>query len=178
MFKITNNRIYLNKGDTPTYDSSILYRDGSPFRISNTIDNPYIEFVVRPSIYAKEDQFSIRYLFPADDYTFDQEGIEEYSLEEFDDSTGGTEGILYRAGTDNYAYWVDTPGEWVSYTSRLSFVFDRDSTKDLEPRTYYYQINLLGGILGDDPNYPYSNITYKKTLLDTSEFKVGGSLSE
>lgn len=173
MFKIVNNRIYLNSGDTPTYDSEIIYRDGSPFRIGETINNPHIEFIVRASIYDKDDEYIFRYLFSAEPFIFDSETLEEYPYEEFDDMVPGDEGKLYRAGEDNYAYWDGSI--WVPYEARLVFNFDREDTKDLEPRKYYYQINLLGGSF-DGSNF--TNINYKKTLLDTSDFIVGGSLSE
>lgn len=70
MYKIVNNKIYIGRGETPTYDVLVANRDGSPFKIFKTArdvegDKTYIEFVVRKSIYS--DDITFRYFIDQKD---------------------------------------------------------------------------------------------------------------
>ena len=54
--KIVNNKIYIGRGETPTYHVYVIDEDsGAPFIVPVGVKNPVLEFIVRPSIYDRED---------------------------------------------------------------------------------------------------------------------------
>ena len=56
--KIINNKIYIVQGETPTYTASVIDKDtGIPYMILKTDMFPVVEFIVRPSIYNRADDF-------------------------------------------------------------------------------------------------------------------------
>ena len=64
--RIVNNKIYIIRGETPTYNVTVKYRDsGVPYMLTEgdraKLVNPIIEFVVRPSIYSREDDYVFRF---------------------------------------------------------------------------------------------------------------------
>ena len=56
--KIVNNKIYIGRGETPTYHVYVIDEDsGAPFIVPVGVENPVLEFIVRPSIYDREDDY-------------------------------------------------------------------------------------------------------------------------
>ena len=191
MYKIVNNKIYIGRGETPTYDVVVANRDGSPFKLFKTArdvegDKSYIEFVVRKSIYS--DEITFRYFIDqSDKKVFDSDDI--VSVEDVFNPVGPVEGKenylhhLYKEEEDinEYKYWED--GEWVDYEFRLTFPFQYGDTAYLENKTYWYEVTLIKGVLKNPlpeskQESPYTNISYKKILQDPIEFILGGSISE
>jgi hypothetical protein len=104
---------------------------------------------------------------------------------EWDDSIGPDEGFenyLYsRFDEDDdyfYAYYKD--GHWVDYSFDFDVTFTYDKTSIMEPKTYKYEIVLLGGSLKENPGPSETiiNVVYKKPILDLTDFIVEGSISE
>ena len=183
--KIINNKIYIVQGETPTYKASVIDRDtGHPYIILTTDLFPVVEFVVRPSIYNRADDFVYRAYFEMDHIQqFATDEVEEYKLSDWTDPplTGDDEKLHYMNkpnGAKEYAYWDGS--KWVKYDFEIEFSFDYETMKKLEAKTYKYDITLYYGQLkensvrGENP----VEIIYKKPLLEATDFIVGGSLSE
>jgi hypothetical protein len=204
--KIVNNRIYIVRGETPTYDVSVINKDnGAPFVVLEKFLNPTIDFVVRPSVYSRDDEYVFRaYLKMKNIHKFPTEEIVDYPVDgPWDNSVTpvpGNEQKLHRrtvaTATGNvyeYSYYAD--GKWVRYEFRITFMFPHYATKVMEPKTYQYEVTLLGGNVkvGHDGKDISSDlettqatafdklpidVVYKKPLLDPTDFVVGGSMSE
>ena len=60
--RIVNNKIYIARGETATYDVSVKdNKTGAPFTIPSGYKNPVIEFIVRPSVYDREDGYGLKW---------------------------------------------------------------------------------------------------------------------
>lgn len=205
--KIVNNKIYINKGETPTYNVAVIDKDtGAPFMLPVLPDNNgrkwIVEFVVRPSIYDRDDDYVFKALLLRDDKQFTTDKIETYNYTSeadniwdtqysFIDSKGDVQDntALFRKevekgkGVWEYAYFEN--GEWKPYEFRINFMFPYQYTSKMEAKTYKYEIVLFGGTGADeyDEEINYDSelpivIEYKKFLLESTDFIVGGSLSE
>lgn len=195
MYKIVNNKIYIGRGETPTYDVLVANRDGSPFKIFKTArdvegDKTYIEFVVRKSIYS--DDITFRYFIDqSDKKVFDSDTIILVDSfvglgqpeDEFINHLHHTYyiDIVTKEEVNQYKYW-DTD-KWVDYEFRLTFPFQYGDTAHLENKTYWYEVTLMKGVLknplpDNNKEFPYTSISYKKILQDPIEFILGGSMSE
>lgn len=195
MYKIVNNKIYIGRGETPTYDVLVANRDGSPFKIFKTArdvegDKTYIEFVVRKSIYS--DDITFRYFIDqSDKKVFDSDtiilvdsfvGLGQPEVE-FINHLHHTYyiDIVTKEEVNQYKYW-DTD-KWVDYEFRLTFPFQYGDTAHLENKTYWYEVTVMKGVLknplpDNNKEFPYTSISYKKILQDPTEFILGGSISE
>lgn len=199
--RIVNNKIYIARGETPTYSASIIDKDtGAPLIIDKGlyeggVSTLILEFVVRDSAYSRDDDFRIKYnlLLEQNPYfhLFDGTDILSYNdisggyNEEWLDTVTPTEGFenyLYRrtdAEEDNYyAYYED--GKWVEYSFDFDVTFRHAETSIMEPKTYKYQVTLLGGALKADPKPGETivDVVYFKPILDLTDFIVEGSISE
>lgn len=204
--KIVNNNIYISRGETPTYEADIIDVDtGAPYIILEKVLNPTIDFVVRPSVYSRaEDSVFRAFILLTNVHKFETAEIADYEHEGVwnDDYTPleANRKKLHRrtiatgkGKTYEYAYYED--GKWHEYKLRLTFMFPHYITKVMEPKTYQYEIVLLGGNykadfggkdisndLDRELGTAYSEIpidvTYDKPLLDAHDFVVGGSMSE
>lgn len=205
--KIVNNKISINKGETPTYNVAVIDRDtGAPFRLPVLPDGKarqwIVEFIVRPSIYDREDDYVFKALLLRNDKQFTTDKIETYNYisdsdnlwdaqYSFFDEYGNTQDrtALFRKevkkgeGVWEYRYFEN--GEWKPYEFRINFMFPYQYTSVMEAKTYKYEIVLFGGTGADeyDKNVSYDSdlpiiIEYKKFLLESTDFVVGGSLSE
>jgi hypothetical protein len=192
--KIINNKVYMSKGETPTYDRTVIDKNtGVPFLISSDIDNPIIEFIVRPSIYAREDDFVFRaYLDYSNIKRFESGDVVDYVGSVWDNEnppSNDNKDKLFRRlinGEYDYRYYDEnatgtgTEYKWVPYEFRISLMLPYASTSVMEAKTYKYEITLFGGTKKDNPseNEIPINITYKYPILEAEDFVVGGSLSE
>lgn len=201
--RIVNNKIYIARGETPTYSASIIDKDtGAPLIIDKGlyaddkgVSTLILEFVVRDSVYSRDDDFRIKYnlLIEQSPYfhLFDGTDILSYNSisggynEEWLDSVTpepGYENYLYRRTDleeDNYYAYYDN-GKWVEYSFDFDVTFRHAETSVMEPKTYKYQVTLLGGTLKDEPKPGETivNVVYFKPILDLTDFIVEGSISE
>lgn len=207
--QIINNKISIVKGETPTYDAAIIEVDGSPLR--TVIPTPasddyqyYIEFVVRPSIYDREDDFVYKSYHLVDVHRFDEDVWVDYN-EEFgyteEQNKAGTvlwsdddvpseskKNLLFRRTNNkvtDYRYYDDTTTaedgtHWIPYEVRLIFKFPYEYTSNMEAKVYKYEIALFGGVSNPDHGINEIPVTidYKRPLLDATDFTVRGTLSE
>lgn len=188
--KIVNDKIYIARGETPTYDVKVKDRKtGVPFILPSGLEHPIIEFVVRPSVYSKGDDFAIKKYLDFTDYPrFDDVSYFPEVPNGVTDADNkplpGDESKLHKYARDGETdYYYYTGSEWKKYEFQISFTMLYDNTSKLEEKTYKYEVALFGA----EPLYKdetkkevigISGIYYKKPLLEATDFIVGGSLSE
>lgn len=171
--KIVNNRIYIVKGETSTYDVSVIDKDtGAPLTIPSGIDNPVIEFIVRPSIYNRKDDFVFKcYISYADKkaehdfgdttiqtYTVTTEADNEWSNDyDFLDADGNPQpqNALFRKekviGSDEWEYRYFNSNatgtgddyKWIPYDFKIVFAFPYEATSLMESKPYKYEVTLF-----------------------------------
>lgn len=205
--RIVNNKIYIVKGETPTYSASAIDKDtGAPLIIDKgmyitnddgeLVSTLILEFVVRDSAYSRNDDFKLKYdLFIEQHpgfHLFDDSVIKEYKgVPRFENESiiwdntwkpeSGDENRLHRyTDNDDNFYCVYVDGEWKDYSFDFDITFRYDETSKMEPKTYKYEIALLGGSLktNPDPKETLVSVVYKKPLLGLTDFIVEGSISE
>ena len=124
------------------------------------------------------------HIFDSQD-TFDYSEISGGRVEDWDDSVKPAEGrencLYFRTDYDDvttYAYY--TNNEWKEYGFDFDITFQYQKTSKMEPKTYKYEIALLGGTLKENPEEGDTivNVVYKKPILDLTDFIVEGSVSE
>lgn len=171
--KIVNNRIYISQGETPTYDVSVKDENtGAPFTIPSGINNPVIEFIVRPSVYDRKDDYVFKCYIPYSNkkaehdfgdttvqtYTVSSEADNEWSNDyDFKDSNGNDQpqNALFRkeivigSGEWEYRYFnPDATGtgddyKWIPYEFRITFPFPYEATSLMESKQYKYEVTLF-----------------------------------
>lgn len=205
--KIVNNKISLARGETAPYDVSVVNREtGVPYMLQKGINNPVIEFVVRPSVYSKEDDFVFKaYLFRTNDHLFETNEYVDYEYDLWIDDYAPSEkdkGKLFKRTVIinsnkkeiDFRYYDENQvneedgTHWIPYEFRINFTFPYEATSLMEAKTYLYEVTLFGGVLEDDVKDKLSppedgrsvfkKIDYKEPLLEATDFIVGGSLSE
>ena len=199
--KIVNNKIFIIKGETPLYDVSVIDdKTGAPFIITTLpkdVANPgyVIQFNVSPSVYSDKNKYVYNnYLLLGENiHTFPTKKIEDYNGGPewsadyvFTDAKGHPQdaSALFRkevvANSNVWEYKYFENGQWHDYELRISFMFPYEATSKMEPKTYKYEVTLFGGSKKD--NYVHGenplNITFKKPLIEASDFIVGGSSSD
>lgn len=168
--RIVNNVISIAKGETSTYDVSVIdKKTGVPFILPKGIQNPAIEFIVRPSIYNRDDDFVFRaYLLRTSDHMFETDEVVDYNDPEdeitaqWDDAVKpveGDEGKLFRRylsdGSSDFRYYdenqinEDDATHWIPYEFKINFTFPYEATSLMENKTYKYEVTLFGGVLKD-----------------------------
>ena len=199
--KIVNNKITIGKGETPTYEVSVIDREtGVPFMLPVLPDNPdrkwIVEFIVRSSIYNRDDDYVFKALLLRNDKQFKTDKVETYNYDSQEQNMWSPtyvfgnqdQNALCRKETEKgsgvweYRYFEN--GEWIPYEFKIKFMFPYEYTSKMASKTYKYEIVLFGGTtdkpiedLVYDAELPI-NIEYKKFLLNSTDFEVGGSLSE
>lgn len=201
--KIINDNITIVQGETPTHNRAVIDKDtGAPYIISKGINNPYIEFIVRPSVYTKKNDYVFKaYLDCSNIKRFDE--IVDYNDVLWTDEEPSDTSKLYRRnfnGDYDYRYWdsektYDDGTHWHPYEFRITFTFPyadgqvkrgeetilkSGGTSVMEAKTYKYDITLFGGIKKAEfnPGEIPIIIDYKKPLLTAANFIVEGSASE
>lgn len=188
--KIVNDRIYISRGETPTYDVKVKdKKTGIPFMLSSGMKHPVIEFIVRPSLYSKDNDYVLKaYLDYSDFKKFDDvnislEDIPNVTINEIEEGRApiSNTGKLHKYSHDGVVeYYYHDGSKWVRYEFSISFTMSHENTSKMEEKTYKYEVVLLDG----DPKYDgddvigFNTINYKKLLLEATDFIVGGSLSE
>lgn len=190
--RIVNNKIYISQGETPTY--SAVYRDkntGEPFKIAANAQHPFVNFIVRDSVYKTMGTPRINYQINWDTAITVKGGghrLDEDVLD-YDGSTWSdtyfnthstSQTALYRKlnANEEYEYkYFGNDDTWHDYSFRMVFPFLHEDTKELEAKTYTYEIVLTYNTTSD-PESDQNEITYKEVILPPTEFVVGGSLSE
>lgn len=201
--QIINDNITIVQGETPTHNRIVIDKEtGAPYIISTGINNPYIEFTVRHSVYDKKNNYVFRaYLDCSNIKKFDE--IVDYDDELWIDEVPADVSKLYRRdfeGVKDYRYWdsekVYTDGtHWHPYEFRITFTFPYadgqikqgeehiekfGGTSTMEAKKYKYSITLIGGNKKDSFKHGECPIIidYNKPLLTSADFVVEGTTNE
>lgn len=186
--KVVNHKISMMRGETPTYFSSVKFADGTPYMNTDPANLYCFEFVVRPSIYASGNDFVFRTYKKVNTETipiFPSRLVIDYGEAAWNDDIGpqaGYEYYLHRLKVgDIYEYRIYKDRSWITYSFDLEITFPYSSTRHFEPKIYYYEINLLGGIMlaetpRDSSVCPLETIVVKIPLITPKEFKVEASI--
>lgn len=196
--KIVNHKISMMRGETPTYSANIKMAEDIPYiilEIEDVVKQPFfvVEFVIRPTIYSKGDDFLFRRYIQVqaqlnnDDLVdiprFKSRTVRDRVGNPDWDSvqTGEVEGYLYRQKIGNiYEYRYLLGRVWQQYDFKVGVVFPYEETKDFEPKIYWYEINLLSGeLLNPVPTSMTEcpiTVINKTIILPPREFKVEASI--
>ena len=183
--RIVNDRIYIDKGETPTYDVNVIDRNtGAPFVLPSGIDNPVIEFVVRQSIYDRKEDFVfkcyITYAEKKAEHDFGDTTIQTYTVTGtednywdndygFKDANGNDQpqNALFRKevviGSDEWEYRYYNPDatgtgddyKWIPYEFKIIFPFPYEATSLMEAKVYKYEVVLFGADITPTPTTSY-----------------------
>ena len=205
--RIVNNKIFIIKGETPTYSASIRDKaTGAPFVVDSgmygkrpdgtSVNTLILEFVVRDSAYSRNEDFRMKYDLLIEEsekfHIFDSQDIIPYStLTGVEINNHWDNDVIPDEGFENYLYYrIDDAeeiyysyykeGVWTEYSFDFDITFEYSKTSKMEPKTYKYEVVLLGGSLKENPlpEETIVNVVYKKPILDLTDFVVEGSVSE
>ena len=126
--KIINNKIYIVQGETPAYKASVIDKDtGNPYMILKTDLFPVVEFIVRPSIYNREDDFVYKAYMEMDKvHQFETDEVIEYDQTVWQEppltDNLGKLHYMTTGGVREFKYWDGS--KWVEYDFEIEFSFD------------------------------------------------------
>lgn len=189
--KIVNDKIYIVQGETPTYDVDVYDRKtGIPYMVSDDIETPIVEFIVRPSLYAKDADYNLKKYKDFSDikkFSFIPKKMEEIpsvTINEIETNykpSTGHENELHVYSHDNvneFYYWDGS--KWNKYVFNINFKMEYDYTSKMEAKTYKYEVVIFDAtpVKDGEEIIRIDNIKYKKPLLSATDFIVEGSMSD
>ncbi|MDY0291934.1 MAG: hypothetical protein RBR02_06330 [Desulfuromonadaceae bacterium] len=187
MYKIVNDKIYISRGETATYDNYVYNLDGSPMRIPYGEDALGIQFVVTKSQFRTSAIIFKKTLLDGNDFELKTFTNLELLTRAggLDFSTPPTESEYLADGVYSYNGEYKYPSivpdsdpieyEWLDYFFRITFPFESEDTENAEPASYVYEVTVLRGIY--DSENGFTTINVKIPLIEGKEFKIGGSTS-
>ena len=150
------------RGESFTIDKTIRNNDGSPYIISNELQNPYFLLSVSNTKYSQENRFVRNYWLSLEDFPrftlttpINSEDVENWSSDAtINDLLINVDGELCTMDASfavinddgTYLYWDTETSSWKNYECRLVKTFTSDDTKDWSAQTYLYSIQLVSGI--------------------------------
>jgi hypothetical protein len=168
-----NNEIIVHKGDSFTVDKIIKNKDGSPYIISNKLNNPYFLITVADSKYAQSNRYVKNYWLdltefprflctqPVDLFSIKTSATsDENKYDTFPDELpeGFVDGVYVQYeigdavffirdedGKAQYKYYDDAKG-WLDYKCQLVKSFSCEDTEEWVSQNYVYSIRLVSGI--------------------------------
>ncbi len=185
--QVFRNELKVYRGENFTIDKLLINRDGSPYIISNELQNPYWLISVSNTQYAQEKRYVKNYWlslekFPrfslTNVFNFKDIKVSETSNEsvyntfkDMAEQNGLISGYLngvyveidlnvYAVLTDGkeFKYWNGS--SFVNYECRIVKTFSTDDTKEWQSQNYLYSIQLVSGPKkqeGPEPIVPHSS---------------------
>lgn len=204
--KTFNNEITVRRNETFTIDKYVETRDGSPYVISSRMINAFFLITVTNSLYDQKNRYICNVWIPIELPKFestipvniadfkDGEGNQLYHS--FDDLEDGLpagyigdsdnpvqyqtgDALFYSEDYDGkrtFKYWDDKEG-WKDYSCRIIYKFTQGITKHWIEGGYFYNIDLVDGILdknaiqGQRP-IPVNNISELIPILGATRLTV------
>lgn len=170
------------RGETFTIDKVIRNLDGSPYIISNELQNPYFLLSVSNSEYAQDNRFSRNYWLSLENFprftltqplsSKDIIGWTDEEVTEFPELIIELGGEMYSITPEfavierngEYLYWN---GGWKNYECRLVKTFLSSDTKDWNAQRYLYSIQLAYGV---------KNREYLESIADSYEIEYSKTI--
>ena len=157
--QVHNNEITVYRNESFTMNKVIKNRDGSPYIISNELNNPYFLITVSSSLYQEEGRYVYnKWLNLKDHLRFRitrPVNINELGYDSFGNMTvpHGFEGDLsmhyanvavFTDGVD-YKYWSHNHVGWKDYSCKINTAYSSGVTSKWPEQTNYYGILLVSG---------------------------------
>lgn len=169
--RINLNEIIVHRNETFTLDRYIVNADGSPYILSDQVDNQYIMIIVSSAAYSQKDRYKKTWWLPLADYPkfaetapidldelVDENGDKAYTnwpAEQVSAYLGtklisdGYDDRYYvfvhttTVGTKEYKYWDGSA--YVQYDFQFEHIFTQEETKEWGSGNYLYSIFLAAG---------------------------------
>ena len=149
MYQVTNNNIYITRGETAVYDATIMTKKGAPLIIAPLENEEYfIEFIVRPTAQDRTKTIFRVELDLVDLHKFDRVTLIRH-LDDWEDAVDPESEFKnylhyhYDEETETYSYRRWDGLKWVEYSFRIMFGFPYKTIDELKPGKYVYEINLF-----------------------------------
>lgn len=197
--KVFKNELYISAGETFTLQKQIKNKDGSPYIISNKLNNPYWLITVTDTLYDYPNRYvynkwlklknSLRF-YKTKPVDLKSLGYQEWSNlpagYEGDESAGYADiAVFYLEvnGIKEYKYWKydntsvgDYSGHWEKYDCELVTTYQNRITKDWVAQNYYYSISLVSGNETSTGKSPLQNIDLMYPILQPTKIYVRSNL--
>lgn len=197
--KVFKNELYISAGETFTLQKQIKNKDGSPYIISNKLNNPYWLITVTDTLYDYPNRYvynkwlklknSLRF------YKTKPVDLKSLGYQEWSNLPAGYEGdesagyaniaVFYLEvnGIKEYKYWKydnkfvgDYSGRWEKYDCELVTTYQNRITKDWVAQNYYYSISLVSGNETSTGKSPLQNIDLMYPILQPTKIYVRSNL--
>jgi hypothetical protein len=201
--KVFNNELVVQRGETLTISKIIQNKDGSPYIISNRLNNPYWLVTITENIFNYEGRYILNVWLPLKDalrfyftkpVNLNDMGYTSWKDAELpagyegDETSGYANFAIFKLTENNetsYKYWKysnndkdDYTGEWTDYSCFINFVIGRDITVQWSEQNYYYSINLVDGEgIRTDDGAPISIIGTSYPILQSKKIYVKTDLN-
>lgn len=187
MYKIVNNNIHITRGETATYNVSVIDKvTGAPFILPKNEANKFlVMFSVRKSDYIKDGYAIKKNIWLDEDLLMDSTEIEPYrggnnvewstDFKPLDTTSKKVYKREYKPGQYDYKYWDGT--EYKDYSFVIEFPFLYNDTATLSPKAYKYAMTIYGGNNLEVGPDGLVGIDYKKPLVD-AQFIVEADINE
>lgn len=198
------NDVYVTRGESWTYDATIVNNDGSPYIVSNQYPNPYYLFKLSSDLYKINNRYYEEIWCPIDaDVTFycseplqltefpDEFTISDLSAaakDDIDKSQGkltlANYAVYYVVDTDGnnvYKRWIiDTEdkangGRWEDYSCNFRLAFMSRDTVNWTAQTYIYKLDVVSGEKINEGNLNTDDITHSNHIVE-GRIIVAGNL--
>lgn len=202
------NELVIYRGEAFTLDYEIKYQDGTPYIVSNKLDNPYLLLSISNTAFSQNKREVRNYWYPLSDkprFTLTEPlDIQDFKkaaengeslYSSFDDITSFPIKGVYLNGefvselTAEHAVFSNSlepgkfkywkNGKWNDYALRLVQPFTSNDTKEWLAQKYYYTIQLVNGT--DLRNYLLTlyNESYPNEDADTfTNYELYNSLKD
>lgn len=200
--QVNKNELKVYRGESFTIDKLLVNRDGTPYIVSNELQNPYWLISVSNTQYSQQKRYIRNYWLSLENFPrfslttpFDihslkiSESSDDSSYDTFDDIIeangilgGFLNGVFVEIDLSTYA--VITDGNefkyWngmtlVKYECRIVKTFSTNDTKDWQSQNYLYSIQLVSGvdIAKEEPTFTTSYPILQPTSIKVIDYVQG-----
>lgn len=198
------NDVYVTRGETWTYDATIVNNDGSPYIVSNQYPNPYYLFKLSSDLYKINNRYYEEIWCPivASDTFYCSEPLQltkfpnkfttsdlsEAAQKDIENGQGkltlANYAVYYVVDTDGnnvYKRWIidtedkDNGGRWEDYSCNFRLAFMSRDTVNWTAQTYIYKLDVVSGEKINEGNLNTDDITHSNHIVE-GRIIVAGNL--
>lgn len=198
------NDVYVTRGESWTYDATIVNNDGSPYIVSNQYPNPYYLFKLSSDLYKINNRYYEEIWCPIDanatfycseplqltefPVAFTTSDLSEAAQNDIENSQGkltlANYAVYYVVDTDGnnvYKRWIiDTEdkangGRWEDYSCNFRLAFMSRDTVNWTAQTYTYKLDVVSGEKINEGNLNTDDITHSNHIVE-GRIIVAGNL--
>lgn len=149
--RIRGNEIIVHRNETFTIDFNIVMRDGAPFIVPKTLENPYLLLSISSAKYSyiQEERYLCNWWLPLDSIPRFDASV-PIAIDEFTSDNLSIDGLDYvytaiEDGVRKYKYWDKTTSTFKDYAFRVIKSFIYDEVKDWSEQSYTYSLTFVNG---------------------------------